>query len=77
MAKAKQFPEILDYRQFEKIATLYEFDNKVTAPLHGFSDAEDYYAQSSSAQFFCKIFKYPLYWSTPSTTLPGTTLFSL
>lgn len=55
VAKAKQFPEILDYRQFEKIATLYEFDNKVTAPLHGFSDAEDYYAQSSSAQFLQNI----------------------
>ena len=55
VAKAKQFPEVLDYRKFQNIATLYEFDNKVTAPLHGFVDAEDYYAQSSSAQFLHNI----------------------
>ena len=55
VAKAKQFPDILDYRKFEKIDTLLEFDNKVTAPLHGFVDAEDYYAQSSSAQFLHQI----------------------
>lgn len=55
VAKAKQFPEILDYRKFEKINTLLEFDNKVTAPLHGFVDAEDYYGQSSSAQFLHRI----------------------
>lgn len=55
VAKAKQFPHILDYKKFQKISTLYEFDNKVTAPLHGFVDAEDYYAQSSSAQFLHNI----------------------
>lgn len=28
--------------------TIYEFDDKITAPISGFSDAEDYYAQCSS-----------------------------
>ena len=28
--------------------TLYEFDNLVTAPLHGFRDTEDYWNRSSS-----------------------------
>ncbi|MGQ0658252.1 MAG: hydrolase [Chromatiales bacterium] len=28
-----------------------EFDDRVTAPLHGFTDAADYYARSSSRQF--------------------------
>lgn len=55
VAKAKQFPDILDYRKFQNITSLYEFDNKVTAPLHGFVDAEDYYAQSSSAPFLQNI----------------------
>lgn len=32
-------------------STLYEFDDQVTAPVHGFTDAEEYYARCSSAQF--------------------------
>ena len=31
-------------------ATIWEFDNNVTAPLHGFIDADDYYSKSSSKQ---------------------------
>ncbi len=34
-----------------KIQSLYDFDNKITAPLHGFVDAKDYYTKSSSRQF--------------------------
>jgi len=30
------------------IASLWEFDDRVTAPLHGFADAADYYARCSS-----------------------------
>ncbi len=32
----------------ESIQTLWEFDERITAPLHGFSGAEDYYRRSSS-----------------------------
>lgn len=32
----------------EKIATLKDFDDRYTAPLHGFSDALDYYQRCSS-----------------------------
>jgi predicted alpha/beta-fold hydrolase len=35
--------------------TIYSFDDKVTAPLHGFTDAEDYYARSSSKPLLKKI----------------------
>ncbi len=31
--------------------TMMDFDNAVTAPLHGFRDADDYYARNSSEQF--------------------------
>lgn len=31
-----------------RLKTLWEFDDQVTAPLHGFKNAEDYYAQCSS-----------------------------
>jgi predicted alpha/beta-fold hydrolase len=34
---------------------LFEFDDRVTAPVNGFSGAEHYYAESSSAQWLDKI----------------------
>lgn len=37
------------------ISTIWEFDDLVTAPLHGFRDAEDYYAQCSSIGFIDSI----------------------
>ena len=36
---------------FSEIHSLEEFDEKVTAPLHGFMSANDYYAKSSSRQY--------------------------
>lgn len=33
----------------------WEFDSKVTAPLHGFADAKDYYQRTSSRQFLRNI----------------------
>ncbi|MBX6362672.1 MAG: hydrolase [Gemmatimonadetes bacterium] len=35
--------------------TFREFDDAATAPLHGFADADDYYARSSSARFLERI----------------------
>ena len=35
--------------------TLWEFDDRFTAPLHGFLDAADYYARSSSLSFLAGI----------------------
>ncbi|MCW9708693.1 YheT family hydrolase [Fodinibius salsisoli] len=37
--------------------TLFEFDDKVTAPIHGFDGAEDYYNQCSSRQFIPEVAK--------------------
>jgi len=31
--------------------SLYDFDERITAPLHGFKNAKDYYERSSSRQF--------------------------
>lgn len=36
-------------------STLFEFDDQVTAPVHGFNDANDYYNQCSSAYFLDRI----------------------
>jgi predicted alpha/beta-fold hydrolase len=45
----------LDTSSIEKIKTLKEFDDRYTAPLHGFRDAEDYYFQCSSVKFISAI----------------------
>ena len=37
--------------QLEKIRTVYEFDDKITAPYFGFGTADNYYATQSSNQF--------------------------
>ncbi|NOI66209.1 hydrolase [Vibrio sp. 99-8-1] len=34
-------------KNIQAIKTLYDFDDKLTAPLHGFSDANDYYQRCS------------------------------
>jgi len=36
-------------------STVFEFDGQVTAPIHGFRDAADYYARCSSAFFMDQI----------------------
>lgn len=41
----------LSTTHISKIKTLIEFDNRYTAPLHGFGDAIDYYSQCSSIGF--------------------------
>lgn len=51
--KRRMFP---DMPRFEG-STLYEFDDQVTAPLHGFRDAEDYYRTSSCGPFVSRIRK--------------------
>jgi predicted alpha/beta-fold hydrolase len=37
------------------ISNIWEFDDKITAPLHGFVDAEDYYERCSSNSFLSSI----------------------
>jgi predicted alpha/beta-fold hydrolase len=51
LAKLARDPGIYDRAAVEGARTLWEFDEAVTAPLHGFRDAADYYARSSSIHF--------------------------
>jgi predicted alpha/beta-fold hydrolase len=39
----------------ERARTLFDFDDAVTAPVHGFADAADYYRRSSSLGFLSSI----------------------
>ena len=45
------FPDKMNIETYQKIKTLFDFDNLYTAPAHGFIDALDYYEKSSSIQF--------------------------
>lgn len=51
MAKMKRYPALCDRRRMLATRTLYEFDDLVTAPLHGFRGVDDYYTRSSSKPF--------------------------
>ncbi|MDP1727534.1 MAG: alpha/beta fold hydrolase [Bacteroidota bacterium] len=53
--KAALFPGSLNLSGLSKIKTFTEWDNRFTAPIHGFKDAADYYRQCSSKQFLKNI----------------------
>ena len=53
--KAAQFPEDVPADLLEGVRTLRDFDNRYTAPYHGFLDAADYYAHASSLPFLEEI----------------------
>ena len=50
-AKADVLNPVCSVPEALKTRTFREFDDAVTAPVHGFADADDYYAQSSSEGF--------------------------
>jgi uncharacterized protein len=48
MAIAARFPGLLDAPRIRRVRTMWEFDDAVTAPLHGFAGTQDYWARASS-----------------------------
>jgi len=46
--KLQQFPGLFDREAMLRADTLHRFDNIVTAPLHGFKDADDYWRRASA-----------------------------
>lgn len=54
-AKRLRFPEHFRAELIDRARTLYEFDDAVTAPVHGFRDAADYYERSSSIRWIGRI----------------------
>jgi predicted alpha/beta-fold hydrolase len=46
--KIKRFPELGKIEDIANCKDFFDFDNRVTAPWHGFRDAEHYYAVSSA-----------------------------
>ena len=54
-AKLDVYPGLYDESALLAARTLHDFDDAVTAPVHGFSGASDYYTRSSSLQFLQQI----------------------
>lgn len=55
LEKLATFPELADRAKVSAVKTLEDFDNVVTAPLHGYRDAADYYDRASSLSFLARI----------------------
>ena len=53
--KAQSAPDLFELGQLDSVKTIYEFDDKFTAPSFGFGTADNYYATQSSNQFLDRI----------------------
>lgn len=51
MLKKRLFPNEISDENLKTIKSLKDFDDKYTAPIHGFKDAYDYYNKCSCKQF--------------------------
>lgn len=54
-AKLVAYPDLVDRTRLGGLRTLWELDDLVTGPLHGFRDAADYYARSSARHFLAGV----------------------
>ncbi len=54
-AKARRFPGAFDAAAVARARTFAEFDRLVTAPLHGFASAEDYWSSCSARRFLAGV----------------------
>lgn len=55
LAKLAQHPGLFDRARLLAARTLHEFDDVFTAPLHGFRDADDYWARASAKPHLARI----------------------
>ena len=62
LEKAARFPHLVDADAIRRAGSIRDFDDAFTAPLFGFTSAEDYYAQCSAASLLPRI-------STPTLLL--------
>ena len=47
-ARLRQFPGLFDEAQMQQAINLHQFDDAVTAPVHGFAGADDYWRRASA-----------------------------
>jgi predicted alpha/beta-fold hydrolase len=55
LKKLERFPDLISSDRLMGIETMYEFDDAVTASVHGFRDADHYYSSSSSLAWIGRI----------------------
>ena len=55
LAKLARYPGLFDAARVRAAGTLREFDDVVTAPLHGFRNTDDYWTRASSKPWLRKI----------------------
>ena len=53
--RAESMPGVYDIAALDNCRTVYEFDDKITAPFFGFGTADNYYATQSSNQYLDRI----------------------
>ena len=53
--KLDTHPDLVARERLPGLRTLYDFDDVVTGPVHGFVDAEDYYTRSSSKHYLADV----------------------
>lgn len=54
-AKAELYPELISVEGFDRIRNFHDYDNRYTAPLHGFQNAEDYWSRCSSVSSIARV----------------------
>ena len=80
LAKVRRFPGLVDPRVVSSLSSFAEFDERVTAPIHGFAGARDYWSRSSSIPWLSAIQRPTLLISAcddpflPSECLPRDTI---
>lgn len=55
LAMAARFPGLLDAARIRRVRTMWDFDDVVTAPLHGFAGTRDYWTRASSKPWLRRI----------------------
>ncbi|MCP4217859.1 MAG: alpha/beta fold hydrolase [bacterium] len=53
--KMERMPQLINDDGFENIGTMRVYDNRYTAPINGFADADDYYTRCSSKPYIPRI----------------------
>lgn len=54
-AKHELFPQLYPVKGLDRIRTFAEFDERYTAPIHGFASAKDYWQRAASLPFLNRI----------------------
>jgi predicted alpha/beta-fold hydrolase len=55
LMKVRRFPDLLDPKEVARAQSFAEFDDRVTAPLHGFANAQDYWTRASATPWLEEI----------------------